>query len=160
MPLSPLTGQALVNLSPLPLPIPLLLYLGVYDLSDSKIDGLQQLRDAVSRWWENDVNLFEAAKSMRNSQTIPKPAKVIKVTWETYDALARGSVDACREIWSHAMFLRSTTSEQKNERWKTDLSMASISRISEFLEAVMERQGLGIRLFPGGAEGTPQIGTL
>lgn len=130
-------AKALANISPLPLPLDLLLHLGIIEPESSFPDG-NQLRHATGDWWAGKkVALVPAPKNEESAN----PPKIISLSRAALDALAQASVEACREIASHARF--------GAVEWQKSLTELDVSRIFAALEGALDAGGLGVRLVLG-----------
>ncbi|BEI83215.1 hypothetical protein CcaverHIS002_0310830 [Cutaneotrichosporon cavernicola] len=130
-----LATSALVNVSPLPLPVELLLHLGILE-PEASLEGGEELRHATGDWWAGkQVDVF----SLPPNDDTHKAPKMIKIPRATLDALSQKSVDACREIVVHA---RST----QGDEWKSHLSMLDVSRVFASLSGILDAHGMGLRL--------------
>ncbi|TXT15944.1 hypothetical protein VHUM_00447 [Vanrija humicola] len=129
-------AKALANVSPLPLPIGVLLHLGILEPSES-LEGAAELKKATGNWWSGRKpgDLFAPPKS---SET--RLPEIIKVPADSLSQLLTASVDACREIVSHAHFLKD------GEEWKKALSEVDISHIFASLNTALDSHQAGIRL--------------
>lgn len=73
-----------------------------------------------------------------------KAPKIIKIPHETLDALLQASVDACRELVTHARSARHGEGEEGE--WKSQLTMLDMSRLCGSLSGILDAHGLGVRL--------------
>lgn len=126
--------NALANVSPLPLPVPLLLHLGVLQ-PESHLIGGSELRHATGDWWTGKAtDIFTLPRGD------PKECKTISLPRETLDTLRAASVSACLEIVTQARAGRG------GAEWKNSLSNLDVSRIAQSLESALDAHGMGVRL--------------
>lgn len=126
-------ASALANVSPLLLPIAVLLHLGI--LQPEHLEGGDELRHATGDWWTGSKpDLFTPA----DKDAASKPPKVVKVSAKTLVALAQGSVKACSEITSHARF--------GDLDWQNALTTMAVSHIFAQLDETLDAHGQGVRL--------------
>lgn len=133
-------ASALANVSPLPLPVGLLMHLGIME-PESGLTGGQQLRHATGDWWAGKkIDVF----SLPPNDDTHKVPKVINIPGETLDALSQASVDACRELVTHT---RGMPQDQGGEgSWKRQLTMLDMSRLFGSLNGILDAHGMGVRL--------------
>ncbi|CAD6569635.1 MAG: hypothetical protein TREMPRED_005358 [Tremellales sp. Tagirdzhanova-0007] len=125
----------LANVCPLPLPIPLLLYLGVIELSATSF-RLSDLRKAVEALRGRDMDVFSDTPRL---DTMSSTSQVVTVPQSVYDELEGRSMEACSEIRRVA---HATLRGADADVWK----MSFIARLCEVLAGRMKRLGLDFHI--------------
>lgn len=133
------SSRELADVSTLSLPIELLVYLGILDISaKTNSPDLSELEAHIDALRRRDFDIF-ADNPRSNSSSVKK---VISVPREVYGDSKRQSIEACSEIHRLA---RSRSPEASGTN---DLTMVNIARIFEELAERVVRAGLDLRIVP------------
>jgi hypothetical protein len=125
--------SSISNVSPLPLPIALLLHLGI--IQPDGLVGAGEFRKATGDWWTGSK---PDLCSPVPADTAKRPPQIVKVSKVTLIALSQASVNACSELASHARF--------GSIEWQKKMSLLDVSRVCAQLDQALDAHGKGVRL--------------
>lgn len=129
-------ASELSNVSPLPLPLDILLHAGILEPEG---DSGKELKEATAEWWsgkQQDADLLKE-RDPKDFTPVRKP-RIIKVDKQLLDALSTASVVACRDLAEQA--------RSDSEEWKQKLSEWDVARVVGWLGTRLDLHGLGVRL--------------
>lgn len=135
-------ASALANVSPLPLPIDILLRSGILVPEG---DAGKELSASTAEWWSGkhaEQDLYQD-RDPKDFTPVRKP-KIIKVSSALLDSLSTASVVACRDLTERAR--AGGAGEAGDAVWKQKLTEWDIARIVGWLGTRLDMHGLGVRI--------------
>lgn len=136
-------ASALANISPLPLPLDILLHSGILVPEG---DAGKELSTSTAEWWSGknaEQDLYKD-RDPKDFTPVRKP-KIIKINSALLDSLSTASVVACRDLTERARAGAGSASSADDE-WKQKLSEWDVARILGWLGTRLDMHGLGIRI--------------
>lgn len=130
-------ASALSNVSPVPMPLDILLRCGILEPEG---DAGKELLAATSEWWSGkhaEQDLYQD-RDPKDFTPVRKP-KIIKVDKGLLDTLSTASVVACRDLAERAH-------ASGSESWKENLTEWDIARVVGWLGTRLDLHGLGVRI--------------